>query len=103
MVEHPVIAGGVLDNLGIVSGPDILPVAVDQHLEIVLQKWSALLVHIRSEKAVGTAHDSPVGAFDSFAACAHGTEVVIFSVVFVDICSLECCPGHQLRLSSSLD
>ena len=76
---------------------------MDQHLEIVLQKWSALLVHIRSEKTVRPAHDSPVGTFDPFAARAHGTEVVIFPVVFVDICSLECCPGHQLRLGTGLD
>ena len=103
MVEHPVIAGVVLNNLGIVSGPDILPVAMDQHLEIVLQKWSALLVHIRSEKAVGTAHDSPVGTFDPFAARAHGPEEIILSAVFMDICSLECSSCHQLRLGTRLD
>ena len=89
VVYNPAVAVLVLGDFGIVACAGPCVVALDEHLEFVVEHPAAALVIVGAEQVGRPAVYGSVGAAGTAAAAAVGTKEIIVLSAFVDVSSLE--------------
>ena len=74
MVEQPIVAVVVGDNLAVVAGAFPAVVAADDGGVVVVEHFAAVFAQIGAEQFFAASHHCAVGAFDAFAAAAYAAE-----------------------------